>query len=121
VDKGTEYKEPIIDADGTIWIPSGDTYVPTHGPQTESTSPGIDQIPFVAIESIGRIFAEGEQKYGRDNWKRDPSNESYNAERGRHALRHLYLYLNGDRSEDHLAKVAWYCVTTLWRTNQPTK
>ena len=90
----------------------------TNKPLSETVSPGIDQIPFEGLEEIGLIFAEGEEKYGRDNWKRDPSNRDYNDERGRHALRHLYLYLNGDRSENHLAKVAWYCVTTIWRNKQ---
>lgn len=87
-------------------------------PKTETISPGIDQIPFKGIEAIGRIFAEGEQKYGRDNWKSTPDDAEYDAERCRHALRHLYLYANGDRSEDHIAKVAWYCVTTIWRREQ---
>ena len=84
-------------------------------PQSEQVSPGIDQIPFEGLEAIGEIFAEGEKKYGRDNWKQDPGNEPYNRERTRHAIRHLMLWANGDRSENHLAKVAWFCVTTIWR------
>jgi hypothetical protein len=84
-------------------------------PKSETLSPGLDQIPFVGIEAIGAIFAEGEKKYGRDNWKKQPNNDEYNAERTRHAIRHLFLWANGDRTEPHLAKVAWFCVTTIWR------
>lgn len=90
-------------------------------PTTETLSPGIDQIPFEGLEAIGAIFAEGETKYGRDNWKQQPSNKAYNQERTRHAIRHLMLWANGDRSENHLAKVAWFCVTTIWRDQQTSK
>lgn len=87
----------------------------TAKPRSEVVSPGIDQIPFEGVEAIGAIFAEGEVKYGKDNWKQDPSNEEYNRERTRHAIRHLLLWASGDRAEAHLAKVAWFCVTTIWR------
>lgn len=90
----------------------------TEAPKSETLSPGVDQIPYSSLEDIGAIFSEGEKKYGRDNWKQQPDNAEYNAERTRHAIRHLYLWANGDRSEPHLAKVAWFCVTTLWREKQ---
>lgn len=88
-------------------------------PKSEVLAPGVDQIPFEAMERLGAIFAEGQIKYGRDNWKTDPHNKEYNEERTRHAIRHLMLYANGDRQEDHLAKVMWFAATMLWRTSQP--
>jgi hypothetical protein len=92
-------------------------YVENHPdkPKSETLSPGIEQIPFESLEAIGSIFSEGQIKYGLNNWKKQPDNEEYNTERLRHAIRHLTLYANGDRSEPHLAKVAWFCVTTIWR------
>lgn len=87
-------------------------------PASETVSPGIDQIPFEGLEAVGEIFKEGEEKYGRDNWKIPDSYGSYDSERLRHALRHLYLYANGDRSEDHLAKVAWFCLTQIYRISK---
>ena len=84
-------------------------------PKTELLSPGVEQIPFEGLEAIGEIFSEGEKKYGLNNWKQQPDNVEYNRERTRHAIRHLMLWANGDRSEPHLAKVAWFCVTTIWR------
>lgn len=105
---------PKFDLDNIV---SGYPREEPKAPKTDKLSPGIEQIPFCALERIGAIFAEGEPKYGRDNWKKDPGNVEYNRERLRHALRHLHLYAEGDTSEDHLAKVAWFCVTTIWRGN----
>jgi len=87
-------------------------------PKSETLAPGVEQVPFIGIEAIGAIFNEGATKYGVDNWKQDPSNKEYNIERSRHAIRHLMLWANGDRSEPHLAKVAWFCVTTIWREDR---
>ena len=88
-------------------------------PSTEIVSPGIDQIPIEGIRAIGRIFAEGEAKYGRDNWKNSPEGaDNYERERLRHAIDHLYRWAHGDREEEHLPKVAWFCVTQIWRESQ---
>lgn len=44
-------------------------------------------------------LSSGERRYGRDNWTRGmPIADTLN-----HALRHILLYLDGDRSEPHLA------------------
>jgi hypothetical protein len=83
--------------------------------------PAIEQIPYVALEQIGAIFSEGEPIYGRDNWKKGVHNKKYQRKRLRHAIRHLMLYAGGDRSENHLAKVAWFCVTQLYLTNEEDK
>lgn len=90
-------------------------------PKTEKLSPGIEQIPFEALEACGEIFSEGEIKYGLHNWKKGVKDKEYQTERLRHAIRHLMLYANGDRSEPHLAKVMWFCVTQIWteKNEQP--
>lgn len=80
---------------------------------TEGIGSCVEQIPFEGLEAVGRIFAEGMKKYGKDNWKNDPSAE-YRIERCRHAIRHLMLFANGDRGEEHLAKVAWFCLTEIY-------
>lgn len=85
---------------------------------------GIEQVPLSAIQRIGAIFAEGEAKYGRDNWRAqgtDDENKAYTRERYRHARRHLQMWFEeqeGYRTptgEDHLAKVGWFVVTTIER------
>lgn len=46
----------------------------------------------------------------RDNGVGD---KAYQEERLEHAMLHLLKWKEGDRSEAHLAKVAWFCVTQL--------
>jgi len=74
-----------------------------------------DLISPIGLRRLAEAYAEGAEKY-----------ESFNYERGmdiptclNHAIRHIYLYLQGDRSEDHLAHGAWNLFTsihseTLW-------
>jgi hypothetical protein len=47
--------------------------------------------------------AEGAKKYGDYNWEKGmPVSDMLN-----HGIRHLYMWLNGDRSEDHLGHAMW--------------
>jgi len=47
----------------------------------------------------------GAAKYSDYNWERGmPVSEMLN-----HAIAHIYAYLSGDRSEDHLAHASWNC------------
>lgn len=80
--------------------------------QSDKIGYGLTMIPYHSIIRIGKIFVEG-LRYGRDNWKKGVGDKEYQEERLEHALRHIMLWKEGDRSEDHLAKVAWFCVTQL--------
>jgi hypothetical protein len=80
---------------------------------TETVGSSVEQIPYVALEELGKIFFEGQNKYGVSNWKDNPS-PSYRLERLRHAIRHLFLFAEEDDTEKHLAKVLWFCVTELY-------
>ena len=63
----------------------------------------FDLITPVGIRRLAETCAEGAAKYGDRNWEKGiPASVMLN-----HAIRHLYLYLEGDRSEDHLAHAAW--------------
>lgn len=79
---------------------------------TDKVGTGLTMIPFYSILRIGSIFVEG-LRYGKNNWKKGVRDKEYQEERLEHALLHLMKWKEGDRSEDHLAKVAWFCVTQL--------
>jgi hypothetical protein len=62
-----------------------------------------DLISPIGLEAVARTCAEGAAKYGDWNWEAGmPAHDLLN-----HALRHIYRYLAGDRSEDHLPHAAW--------------
>ena len=74
-----------------------------------------DLISPVGLEAVARTCAEGASKYGDFNWERGmPVHDLLN-----HAIRHIYKYLSGDRSEPHLPHAAWGLLAaihseTLW-------
>lgn len=62
-----------------------------------------DLISPIAMEALAATYAEGAAKHGAMNWERGmPVHDLLN-----HALRHQFLYLSGDRSEDHLSHAMW--------------
>jgi len=62
-----------------------------------------DLISPIGLEAVARTCAEGAAKYSDFNWEAGmPVHDLLN-----HALRHIYRYLAGDRSEDHLPHAAW--------------
>ena len=50
-----------------------------------------------AILKLGETLMEGSKKYTRDNWRKIPVESHINK-----AIIHLYSYLAGDTSDDHL-------------------
>jgi hypothetical protein len=79
---------------------------------TDKVGTGLLLVPFYSILRIGGIFIEG-LRYGKDNWKKGVNDKEYQEERLEHAMLHLIKWKEGDRTEDHLAKVAWFCVTQM--------
>lgn len=79
---------------------------------TDKVGTGLTLIPLYSLLEVGKIFVEG-LRYGRDNWKKGVGDKEYQEERLEHALLHLIKYKEDDRSESHLAKVAWFCFTQL--------
>lgn len=62
-----------------------------------------DLISPIAMDVIARTCAEGAAKYDDFNWEKGmPAHDALN-----HALRHIYKFLGGDRSEDHLGHAMW--------------
>ena len=62
-----------------------------------------DLVSPVGLRRVAEACSEGAGKYGDYNWEKGmPIHDLLN-----HAIRHCYLYLSGDRSEDHLGHAAW--------------
>jgi len=80
--------------------------------KTDKVGTGLTMVPMYSVMEIGKIFVEG-LRYGKDNWKNGVNDPDYQEERLEHAILHLMKWKEGDRSESHLAKVAWFCVTQL--------
>lgn len=80
--------------------------------KTDKVGSGLVLVPFYSILKLGSIFIEG-LRYGRDNWKKGVNDKEYQEERLEHAFLHLIKWKEGDRSEEHLAKVMWFCATQL--------
>jgi hypothetical protein len=70
---------------------------------TDADSVRFDLITPIGLRRLAETCAEGAKKYGDHNWQKGiPASVMLN-----HAIRHLYLYLAGNRDEDHLAHAAW--------------
>lgn len=62
----------------------------------------LDLISKEFVFAIGKTLAEGGKKYGEHNWKKGmPKSSVMN-----HILHHLFKYVEGDISEEHLAHAA---------------
>ena len=63
----------------------------------------------IGLRRLAETMKEGFDKYGAYNWERGmPIGDILN-----HGIRHMYLYLSGDRSEDHLAHATWNLMAAM--------
>lgn len=70
---------------------------------TDALAYRYDLISPIGLRRVAEASAEGAVKYAPHNWELGfPIGDLLN-----HAIRHVYLYLSGDRSEDHLGHSAW--------------
>lgn len=76
----------------------------------------FDLIPVGPLKRLARHYENGAKKYGEHNWEKgQPSSRYWDS-----AMRHLVSYMEGDRSEDHLAAVAWNAFGMAWNEeNRP--
>jgi hypothetical protein len=70
---------------------------------TDADAERYDLISPIGLRRLARVYAQGATKYGPRNWEKGmPVDVVLN-----HGLRHLNRYQAGDRTEDHLGKIAW--------------
>jgi hypothetical protein len=108
--------QPFWDNPG-IPVPSSHTPSPTSTTSakavTDKCNTLISMIPVEGLERVGRVFVEG-LRYGKNNWKKGVNDPDWQEERLNHAIIHMMKWANGNRQEDHLAKVAWFCLIMMW-------
>lgn len=68
-----------------------------------------DLITPIGLLRLARHYENGAEKYGDRNWEKGQPVSRYLDS----AIRHLFNYLGGDRSEDHLAAVAWNALAAI--------
>ena len=71
------------------------------GGKRDRVSERFDLVPADAMLAVSKAMGEGAQKYGDENWRGLPLGNIVN-----HAVRHVFLWMSGDRSEDHLGHAA---------------
>lgn len=85
---------------------------------SEILSAAYHLIPLDSIRRMARIFAEGISVYkdkavNARNITPAINNQSWQDERFSHAVEHLFKGFAGDTTEDHFAKVMWYCAIMM--------
>lgn len=66
-------------------------------------APRYDLVSPVGYRRVAVIYGVGAINHGERNWEKGmPASDVIN-----HAVEHLRKYLDGDRTEDHPAKIAW--------------
>lgn len=69
----------------------------------------FDLVPPLALTRLAQHYENGAKHHGERNWEKGfPISRCVDS-----AMRHLSQYLSGDRSEDHLAAVAWQVFSAM--------
>ncbi len=77
---------------------------------TQEGKPRYDLIPVEGLRRLADLYARGAEKYDDDNWKKgQPFSRVYAS-----LFRHMMAWREGDRSEDHMAAVAWNAMAIMY-------
>lgn len=71
-------------------------------------------LPFVALESLAKLYEAGALKYGKDNWKRGIPLHCYLDSMMRHATKLSEAWVD----EDHAAAVMWNAAGFIWTVKE---
>lgn len=81
--------------------PDSPTVVNERGGKQSRDLYRLDLVPQRGLLAVGKVLAEGAEKYGVDNWRKIDRWSHLNK-----ALIHVYAYLAGDRTDEHLEHAA---------------
>jgi hypothetical protein len=90
-----EYVEHTLDLNSKF--ANAEIAVNEHGGKQSKLEFRYDLISPAALNILAHVLWYGFQRYGKDNWKKIPTEDHLN-----HALYHIYAHLAGNSDEDHL-------------------
>ena len=73
---------------------------------TQDDKPRYDLLDRAFLKRWAELMARGAKKYGEENWRKAATQEELSRFRAS-AIRHLFQWLDGDKTEDHAAAVAF--------------
>lgn len=86
------------------------------GAKRGSTKPRYDQIDLYFLKRIADVWEKGLVKYGEGNWRLGVSNDvKYMKDIPNHIIEHIWKYMLGDKSEDHLANICCNVQMLMYR------
>lgn len=71
------------------------------GGKRERLQARYDLIPSIGMSKVAQAMGRGAERYGELNWHGLPVSNCLN-----HAIRHIFMHISGDESEDHLGHAA---------------
>lgn len=77
---------------------------------TQQGKTRYDLIPVTSLTRLADLYARGAEKYDDWNWAKGQQYSRVYAS----MLRHVYAWRAGERTEDHLAAVAWACMALMY-------
>jgi hypothetical protein len=77
---------------------------------TQEGKPRFGLIPPYPLYRLAMHYTNGAKKYGENNWTKGiQSSRTWES-----LERHVQAYKEGDKSEDHLAAIAWNAFALIW-------
>jgi|SRR5918911_2515278 hypothetical protein len=91
-----------------------------NGATRSEQKPRYDLIPLVALKRLAERLTMGAGVHGEDNYKR--GGDAFWRDTVNHGLEHYLKWVDGDRSEDHLAAVMCNIAMMMWKeaVDKPT-
>lgn len=89
------------------------TVTNSKGAKQSSTLGRFDLIPGSSMRRLASILDYGAGKYGENNWHGLELSDHIN-----HALEHLFAYLEGNTSEDHLGHAMTRMIFAVWKEEE---
>lgn len=71
---------------------------------TQDDKPRYDLLDLPMLRRWAELMGRGAKKYGPNNWRKAATEEELNRFKAS-LLRHVFQYLEGDRTEDHAAAI----------------